>query len=106
MTTSQTADDISSTKTTDGKTTEPSEIREQLRTLGDDVKELGKLSKAAIGDKVEAGKEAAQQAVEYGRERVVAYRDVLASKTRDEPIKSLLIAAGVGAFTCMLLRRR
>lgn len=87
-------------------TNDTSDLREQVRVLGEDVRELGRLSKAAIAEKVGAAKNAAGHAVEYSRDKALEYRDVVAEKTREQPIKSLLIAAGVGAVIGLVLGRR
>jgi ElaB/YqjD/DUF883 family membrane-anchored ribosome-binding protein len=49
-----------------------------------------------------------QQATDYyqqGRERAVEWRDQLEDYVREQPVKSLLIAAGIGALFGILWRR-
>jgi ElaB/YqjD/DUF883 family membrane-anchored ribosome-binding protein len=85
---------------------ESSHIGQQLGVLGEDVKELGRMGKDAIVEKIGAVKDAAGHAVAHGRDKVVEYRDAVADRTREQPIKSLLIAAGVGALVGIVLGRR
>ncbi len=86
--------------------TDDTDLREQVRVLSNDVKELGRMTKDALADKVDLAKSAAKDAVDAGREKAVGYRDQLADATREKPMKSLLIAAGVGAVLGLILRRR
>lgn len=83
-----------------------SDLREQVRMLAADVKELARMSKDAIGQKVSAAKDATLHAVELGRDKVAHYGEVLADKAKEEPIKALLIAAGVGGVLGLILGRR
>ena len=82
------------------------DLREQVRVLGEDVKELGRMTKDLMASKVENARSAAMDAVEAGRDKVVDYRDRLADATREKPLKSVMIAAGVGAVLGLLLGRR
>ncbi|HEX5050228.1 MAG TPA: DUF883 domain-containing protein [Planctomycetota bacterium] len=87
-------------------TVDSSDLRDQVRVLGEDVKELARLTKTALGHKVEAAKSAAQGVVDLGRDKAVEYRDHVSDLTREQPIKSILIAAGVGAVLGLILGRR
>lgn len=82
------------------------DLREQVRVLGEDLKELGRLTKTVLGQKVDAGKTAANEAIDRGRDKAVEYRDRVADLAREQPIKSILIAAGVGAVLGLILGRR
>ncbi len=83
-----------------------SDLRDQLRVLGDDIKELARLTKTALGQKVEAGKSAAHEVVDRGRDKAAEYRDRVSDLTREQPLKSILIATGVGAVLGLILGRR
>ena len=82
------------------------DLREQVRVLAEDVKELARLSKDAIGNKLNAAKDATQHALESGRDKALEYRDMVAEKTKNGPIKALLIATGIGAVLGVILGRR
>ncbi|MCK5941078.1 MAG: hypothetical protein KAI24_03835 [Planctomycetes bacterium] len=83
-----------------------SDLRDQVRVLGEDVKELGRLTKEALAHKVDSAKDAAQGAVEAGKDKALEYRDRLSEATREQPIKSVLIAAGIGAVIGLFMGRR
>lgn len=87
-------------------TAESSDLIEQVRILGEDVKELARLTKAAVGDKVHAAQQAAHSVVDYGREKATEYRDRVGDMTREKPIKALLLAAGAGTVLGLILGRR
>ncbi|MEO6593801.1 MAG: hypothetical protein ABIP94_03515 [Planctomycetota bacterium] len=87
-------------------TPETSELRDQVRVLGEDVKELARMTKDALGQKVDAVKNAAHGVMEQGRDKAAEYRDHVSDLTRAQPIKSILIAAGIGAVLGLILGRR
>jgi len=82
------------------------DLRDQVRVLGEDLKELGRLTKTALGQKVDATKSAAHDVVGHGRDKAAEYRDRVSDLTREQPIKAILIAAGVGAVLGLILGRR
>ena len=82
------------------------DLRDQVRVLGEDLKELARLTKTALGQKVEATKGAAHELVDRGRDKAAAYRDHVSDLTRKQPMKAVLIAAGVGAVLGLILGRR
>jgi ElaB/YqjD/DUF883 family membrane-anchored ribosome-binding protein len=82
------------------------DLREQVRVLAEDVKELARLSKDAIGNKLNAAKDATQHALESGRDKALEYRDMIAEKAQKGPIKALLIATGIGAILGVIIGRR
>lgn len=82
------------------------DLRDQVRVLGEDLRELGRLTKTALGQKVEATKTAAHEAIGSARDKAAEYRDHVSDLTREQPIKAILIAAGVGAVLGLILGRR
>jgi ElaB/YqjD/DUF883 family membrane-anchored ribosome-binding protein len=85
---------------------EPAELREHMRMIGDDVKELARVAKDALAQKVESAKGATADLYSRGHDKVVEYKDHFVDLARENPIRSVLIAAGVGAVVGLLLRRR
>ena len=80
-------------------------LSEQSAKVMEDVKELGH---AALGQAEEALHEArlrGRELADSGRERMVDARQDLESYVRTHPMKSLLIAAGVGSLLSLLIRR-
>lgn len=86
--------------------TDTSDLREQVRVLGDDVKELARLTRNALGQKVEAARHATSAAFARGRDSAKHYGERLGDLTRENPLKSVLVAAGVGALLGLILGRR
>ena len=57
-------------------------------------------------EKLRETKQAAGEYVTKGREKAGAYEETLIAYVRDNPMKSVLIAVGVGAALGVLLSRR
>jgi ElaB/YqjD/DUF883 family membrane-anchored ribosome-binding protein len=83
---------------------------EQLRHKGSqlqrDVRELGTLARQAAQEKLGEARDAAGQYVEQGREKTQQLARTVEDYIRQQPIKSVLIAAGAGAVLGVLLARR
>lgn len=87
-------------------TIEVSDLRDQVRNLGDDLKELARLTKSALGQKVHAAKGSAASVYDRSRDKAVEYRDHIVDAARENPLKSILIAAAVGAVLGLVFGRR
>jgi ElaB/YqjD/DUF883 family membrane-anchored ribosome-binding protein len=79
---------------------------ESASTLGQDIREVRDAAKRVATDSMGAMRETAHQFVDDGRSRVRALGDDVQAKVQAQPIKSLLIAAGVGALIGALFLRR
>ena len=82
-----------------------SELKDQARTIVDDVRELGAIGSAAAQEGVDAATQRLRQAKGDAVDRVQNYEEELIQYVRAQPLKSVLIAAGVGALASMWLRR-
>ena len=71
------------------------QLREQAGVIGHDVQELGTIAKSA-----------AQDTIEDGRKKVQEIEKTLEEMIRDNPVRSVLIAAGVGFAASIVLGRR
>ena len=84
--------------------------REQLRshteTVRDDIGQLGRLAKSAAREKLDEARVAAADYYEQGRKRAGEYETQVVDYVRTKPLKSILIAAGVGALLGILISRR
>lgn len=85
---------------------ETNELRDQVRVLGDDVKELARLTKNSLAERVEKVRDSAASTYEAGVEKAGEYKEKVADATRENPFKALLIAAGAGALVGLILGRR
>jgi len=70
-------------------------LRSQTETVREDLRELGKITK-----------EVATEQLEVARKEVKHVEDQLLTYVREKPVKSLLIAGGVGLVLGVLLARR
>ena len=82
-----------------GPTKATEQFRETAAMAREDLREMGTLAK-------EAAREKAQEIYTRGREKTKQWEEGLESFVREQPVKSLLIAAGVGIALGILMRRR
>ena len=87
--------------------------RSSTRTLGeqshrvlDEVKELGNTALASASDAASRLRERGAAALESGKERAVEAKGQFDTVVSDNPVKSVLIALGIGAAIGYALRRR
>lgn len=92
-------------------------LGEQASKVGEDVRELGNIALAGAGDAIKAVKERGseavemvrergQEALEKGRDRANQARDGFEGYVAENPFKTVLIAAGIGALIGYSLRSR
>jgi|GEM_PF-3400211 len=92
-------------------------LGEQTSKVAEDVRELGSMALAGAGDAIktvkERGSEAVdkvrergQEALEKGRERMGEAREGFEGYVAENPFKTVLIAAGIGALIGYSLRSR
>jgi ElaB/YqjD/DUF883 family membrane-anchored ribosome-binding protein len=91
-------------ESTEPKATE--QFRAQTTAVRDDLGKLGRLAKDAAREKFGEAREAATDYYEQGRKRVGDYETQLVDYVRMKPLKSVLIAAGIGALIGILASRR
>ena len=82
------------------------QLREQAVVIGHDVQELGSIAKVAAQETIEDGRKLAQQTIADGRKRVQQVEKSFEDIIRDNPVRSVLIAAGVGLTVSLVLGRR
>jgi len=84
--------------------------REQLRshteTVRDDIGQLGRLATGAAREKLDEARGVATEYYEHGRKKAGEYETQVVDYVRTKPLKSILIAAGVGALLGILISRR
>ncbi len=71
------------------------DLRSQIGVIGDDIRTLGRQVKQITSRQLHA----------VG-DRATAMADAVGDRVRDQPMRAVLIAAGVGAVLGLLLRRR
>jgi ElaB/YqjD/DUF883 family membrane-anchored ribosome-binding protein len=70
------------------------------------IKELGGDARTLAGEQVSHARDTAADYWEDGRKRVVSWEESLEEMIREQPVKSMLIAAGAGLVLGFMFRRR
>jgi ElaB/YqjD/DUF883 family membrane-anchored ribosome-binding protein len=87
-----------------------SEVAEHVRGLGGDVKQAAQDRVAEVSqvahEQFEQARDTAGEYLERGRDRAVELEHSLESQIRSRPMRSMLVAAGVGFAIGFLLIRR
>ena len=81
------------------------DLRDHAHTLVGDVREFGSISKRAAEDTAEAAMHRARAVKEDASSKAHDVEDQIVKYIREQPLKSILVAAGVGAIASMWLRR-
>jgi ElaB/YqjD/DUF883 family membrane-anchored ribosome-binding protein len=81
-------------------------LREQAGAVKEDVRELGRLAKEVSQEKLRETKEFAGEYVTKGKEKAGELEETVVTYIRQNPVKSVLTAAGAGALLGFLLSRR
>lgn len=81
-------------------------LAEQSGRVADEVKQLGRVALDSAHDAATHLREGGGELLERGRERAVKAKNDFGHLVAAHPMKSVLIALGVGAAIGMALRRR
>ena len=81
-------------------------LRDQSRRVLDDVKELGSMATDSVGEGAQRLKDRGVELLDEGKEKLARYRGQARKYVAANPMKSLLIAVGVGTVLGLMLRRR
>jgi len=80
-------------------------LQQKAGDLRHDLEELGTAARDAAQERLENLRHTATDYLEQGRERVNQMEQQLETQIREQPLRSLLIASGIG-FLCGVLMRR
>src|SRR5688572_26805870 len=84
-------------------------MKESLRDLGTQARtaatEQVQQIRQTAEEYYEQGRQKAQEYYDQGRQKAMEYQENLESYVREQPVKAILIAAGVGLLVGMLWRR-
>jgi ElaB/YqjD/DUF883 family membrane-anchored ribosome-binding protein len=81
------------------------QIKDKAAQIGKNVRETTSQISDAAREKYEHLRDQARDSFEQGREQAQYWEERLERFVQEEPVKALLIAAGVGALVGMLWRR-
>jgi ElaB/YqjD/DUF883 family membrane-anchored ribosome-binding protein len=81
-------------------------LRDKVSETRTNIAEMGHLAKESVQEKLREIKERASDSYDDGKERLQELGERFARKVRESPMKSVLIAAGVGLALGAIWRRR
>jgi len=81
-------------------------LSKQAKAVTQDLHEMGDIAKDAAQEKLEQLRANASEYVEQGRDKVQKVERSIEQYIRERPLKSLLIAAGIGLFLGRFWMRR
>lgn len=81
------------------------ELKNRAADVQQNVREMGSQVRDAAQEKFNELRDSASEYYEQGRQRAQEWEQGLEEYVQDQPIKALLIAAGVGALLGFLWRR-
>jgi ElaB/YqjD/DUF883 family membrane-anchored ribosome-binding protein len=91
---------------TNGNSRHANTMKEQSRRILRDVKGLGAIAVDNVGEAADRIKSRGRSAVAEGKRTVERAQERLVDAVAEYPVRSLLIAIGVGALLGFTLRRR
>ncbi len=80
-------------------------IREKAQELGQGLREIGQQARTAAQEQYENLRQQASEYYETGRQHAMEWEQSLEDYVRQQPVKSLLIAAGIGVILGALWKR-
>ena len=75
-------------------------------SISDGMHEMGAAVRGLASESVGALRDRAGEYVEHGRDRVREIGDTVESRIQEKPLKSVLVAAGIGLLIGMFCSRR
>ncbi|HEV8604173.1 MAG TPA: hypothetical protein VGQ99_02330 [Tepidisphaeraceae bacterium] len=81
------------------------EAKEKLREMGSAASEQVNQLKESANEYYQQGREKAQEYYEQGRQKAMEMEQNLEAYVREQPLKAVMIAAGVGLLLGILWRR-
>jgi len=81
------------------------QLTDKAGQVRENIRDIGSVAKDAAREKVQDLRDQAGEYYEQGRQRVTEMEDSIETYVRDQPIKSLLMAAGAGLLLGILWKR-
>jgi ElaB/YqjD/DUF883 family membrane-anchored ribosome-binding protein len=81
-------------------------LRRQAAQVGDHLQEMGTIARHAAQDRVDGLRDAAAEYYERGLDKMQEMEHSVEGYICNQPVKSVLIAAGLGLFVGRFLMRR
>lgn len=88
-----------------GKDDVSAQLKSKLDDVKEDLGEIAKIMSTASADTIAEAGHAAKDAVSAGRDKARQWEGSFEDEIRDHPIRSVLVAGGLGILAGMLWRR-
>jgi len=98
-------DDKATARQTSGQTASE-RLRAQSTVVREDLRELGHATRDVAQEKLGEARQTAAAYYDHGKKKATEWENVAVDYVRERPVKSVLMAAGVGVLIGMLLRLR
>ena len=82
------------------------DLKEKAGKVGQDLRDVAGAVRDVAGEQYENVRQRASDYVQQGRERVMEWEEGIEGYVKDNPVRALLIAGGVGLLVGLLWRRR
>jgi ElaB/YqjD/DUF883 family membrane-anchored ribosome-binding protein len=82
-----------------------SQLKETAGQVASNLRDVGSQVREAAAQQYQQVRDSAQEYYEQGREKAMEWQHQVEDYVREQPIKSILIAAGVGALLGILWKR-
>jgi ElaB/YqjD/DUF883 family membrane-anchored ribosome-binding protein len=82
------------------------QMKEKVQQTGQSLRDLGDSARVAAKERLEQARKTASEYYERGKQRAMEWEEGVEDYVRENPMKSLLMAAGAGLLLGIMLRRR
>ena len=82
------------------------QLKEKASQVGQDLREIGGQVRDVAREQYDRLRHSANEYYEQGRQTAREWQENVETYVQEQPVKSLLIAAGVGVLVGLLLKRR
>lgn len=84
----------------------PEQMKSKAQETGQNIREMGQMAREAAKARFDQAREAASDYYQRAKDKAMEWEEGMEDYVREKPVRSLLIAAGVGLLLGILLRRR
>jgi ElaB/YqjD/DUF883 family membrane-anchored ribosome-binding protein len=82
------------------------QLRDKAQQVGEGLREMGGQVRDAAREQYDRLRDSANEYYEQGRQTAREWQENVETYVQEQPVKSLLIAAGVGVLIGLLMKRR
>ena len=82
-----------------------SQLKDKANEMVDNLRDMGSKVSDTASEQFQAAKETASEYYQAGRDKAAQWEEQIEAYVREQPVKSLLIAAGIGALFGVIWKR-